>query len=150
MARDSETRRERGFKRPKKELADENKIIGQRLRAARDAKNLSQRTVAAILGENQSWVSKVEQGERRADLAEGARLMRLYQVEPNVILMPEGLSKGRGRLHLVTDGASVAADRPSGRRRGKVVRPRYRGPGPRSVRTTPSKKRTQSKKKSKR
>ena len=81
MARDSETRRERGFKRPKKELADENKIIGQRLRAARDAKNLSQRTVAAILGENQSWVSKVEQGERRADLAEGARLVS-FDVRP--------------------------------------------------------------------
>jgi transcriptional regulator with XRE-family HTH domain len=146
VARDPESRRERSFKRPKDELHEENKVIGQRLRAARDARHLSQRAVAAILGENQSWVSKVEQGERRADLAEGARMMRLYAVEPNAILMPEGLAKARARSGFA-DGAGLAADRSGSRRRGKVVRPRYRGPGARSVRGAKSKKAAQSKKK---
>jgi transcriptional regulator with XRE-family HTH domain len=142
VARDSDGRRDRQFKRPKDELANESRVIGARLRAARQAAELSQREVAAKLGENQSWVSKVEQGERRADLAEGRRLMILYRVEPNAILMPEGFPRGRPKLTLVKDavGAGRAADKPGRARRGKVIRPSYRGPGPRRARKTQSKK----------
>lgn len=122
----------REFKRPKQELAKENKAIGKRLRAARDAAHMSQRRVAAELGENQSWVSKVEQGERRADLAEGARMMKLYKAEPNAILMPEGLP-----ANLITTSGTLmdrAADSPSRKRPkgARTHRPKYRGPAARS------------------
>ena len=121
----------RDVKRPKADLAQENRIIGTRLRAAREALHLSQRQVALALGENQSWVSKIEKAERRADLAEGTRLMRLYRVEPNSMLMPEGLPKPFGRL---SDGMGLAADAPRAKRRrgGKTHRPRYRGPAGRA------------------
>lgn len=121
----------RDVKRPKGDLAKENRIIGKRLRAAREAAHFSQRQVALALGENQSWVSKIEKAERRADLAEGTRMMRLYRVEPNSILMPEGLPKPFARL---PDGIGLAADAPreKGRRGGKTHRPKYRGPVTRS------------------
>lgn len=117
----------RAVKRPKADLAKENRAIGKRLRAAREAAHFSQRQVALVLGENQSWVSKIEKGERRADLAEGTRMMRLYRVEPNSILMPEGSRKLSARL---TDGMALAADAPrsKGRRGGRTHRPKYRGP----------------------
>lgn len=121
----------RDVKRPKADLAKENRAIGKRLRAAREAAHFSQRHVALVLGENQSWVSKIEKGERRADLAEGTRMMRLYRVEPNSILMPEGLPKLLARL---PGGIGLAADapRPKGRRGGRTHRPKYRGPSARS------------------
>lgn len=121
----------RDVKRPKADLAKENRTIGARLRAAREAAHLSQRQVALVLGENQSWVSKIEKAERRADLAEGTRMMRLYRVEPNAILMPEGLPKPAAQpLH----GMGLAADAPrrKTRRGGKTHRPKYRGPAARS------------------
>lgn len=118
------------LKRPKADLAKENRAIGKRLRAAREQVELSQRQVAVALGENQSWVSKIEKGERRADLAEGTRLMRLYHVEPNSILMPEGVPKPLAPPH----GMALVADAPRarGRRGGKVHRPKYRGPAART------------------
>ncbi len=114
-------RLERDFKRPKQQLVDENRAIGKRLRKARELVKLSQRKVAAALRENRSWVSKVEQGERRADLAEGVRLMHLYEVDANSILMPE-----------LATGAQLAADKLRKRaagKGGKVIRPQFRGPG---------------------
>jgi transcriptional regulator with XRE-family HTH domain len=121
----------RSVKRPKADLAKENRVIGTRLRAAREAAHLSQRQVALALGENQSWVSKIEKAERRADLAEGTRLMRLYRVEPNVILMPEGLPRAAAQP---PHGIGLAADatRSNRRRGGKTHRPKYRGPAARS------------------
>lgn len=112
--------RERDFKRPKQQLVEENRAIGRRLRKAREAAELSQRKVAAALRENQSWVSKVEQGERRADLAEGVRLMRLYEVDANSILMPD-----------LARGAQLVAENPKTRalgKGGKVIRPKFGGP----------------------
>ncbi len=107
----------RELKRPKKELALENRAIGQRLRLAREALDMSQRKVAAALHENQSWVSKVEKGERRADLAEGARMIRLYKADPWAILLPD----------LTPFYGALAADKPTGQKRGgKVVRPKYK------------------------
>lgn len=118
--------RSKDVKRPKAELAEESRLIGERLRTAREGVKLSQRQVALVLGENQSWVSKIEKGERRADLAEGARMMRLYRVEPNTILMPEGPPRPVGKL---PPGFSLAAEAVRLRgRRGKVHRPKYRGP----------------------
>lgn len=49
-----------------------------RLRAAREAAGLTQAQVAAHFGRPQSFVSKVESGERRLDPVELARLAALY------------------------------------------------------------------------
>ncbi len=137
MAPRDSGRRERDFKRPKQQLVQENRAIGSRLREAREAINMSQRKVAAALRENQSWVSKVEQGERRADLAEGVRLMRLYMVDANSILMPE-----------LARGAQLVADKFKGRdssKGGKILRPTFSGPRGRAAQA--SSKRAQGKRK---
>ena len=49
-----------------------------RLRAAREAARLTQTQVAAKLGKPQSYVSKVENGERRIDPVELARFAAVY------------------------------------------------------------------------
>jgi transcriptional regulator with XRE-family HTH domain len=49
-----------------------------RLREAREAAKLTQVQVAAKLGKPQSYVSKVETGERRIDPVELARFAEIY------------------------------------------------------------------------
>lgn len=49
-----------------------------RLRAAREAAKLTQVQVAEKLGKPQSYVSKVENGERRIDPIELARFAEIY------------------------------------------------------------------------
>jgi len=56
---------------------DYRRMLG-RLRAAREAAQLTQTQVAAKLGKPQSYVSKVENGERRIDPIELARFAELY------------------------------------------------------------------------
>jgi transcriptional regulator with XRE-family HTH domain len=50
----------------------------RRLREAREAAGLTQAQVAAKLGKPQSYVSKVELGERRIDPVELARFAEIY------------------------------------------------------------------------
>lgn len=50
-----------------------------RLRDARSAAGLRQSDVAAHMGRQQSWVSKIESGELRVDFIELAYLARLYK-----------------------------------------------------------------------
>ena len=49
-----------------------------RLRDARTAAGLSQQAVAAKLGKPQSYISKIETGERRADFTEIEDLAAIY------------------------------------------------------------------------
>jgi transcriptional regulator with XRE-family HTH domain len=51
----------------------------RRLRDAREAMKLTQVQVAERLGKPQSYVSKVESGERRIDPVELARLAEIYR-----------------------------------------------------------------------
>ena len=48
--------------------------LGQLLKAARQQKKLSQRTVAHELGVTQSWLSRVEQGREKARIGQLLRL----------------------------------------------------------------------------
>ncbi|MEX2206671.1 MAG: helix-turn-helix transcriptional regulator [Myxococcota bacterium] len=53
-----------------------------RLRGARKAAGLSQAQAARRLRRPQSFLSKVESGERRVDIVELEELARVYRVDP--------------------------------------------------------------------
>jgi transcriptional regulator with XRE-family HTH domain len=71
----------------------------ERLRAARQRAGLSQYDVAALLGRCQSFVSKVESGERRIDPIELAVLAQLY---------------GKPVTHFLDDASSTGPPSPDG------------------------------------
>jgi transcriptional regulator with XRE-family HTH domain len=50
-----------------------------KLKAARRAAGLTQTEVASLLGKPQSFVAKCESGERRIDVVELARFVKLYR-----------------------------------------------------------------------
>ncbi len=54
------------------------KLLGQRLREAREFAGISQVEAAAHLGVPQSFISKCESGERRVDIVELKVIARLY------------------------------------------------------------------------
>lgn len=56
----------------------EHKRMRERLREAREAAGMTQEKVAEHLGKPQSFVSKVETGERRIDPTELEKFARLY------------------------------------------------------------------------
>lgn len=58
--------------------ADDYRRMLERLRKARLAAGLTQTQVAARLGKPQSYVSKIELGERRIDPVELRRFAELY------------------------------------------------------------------------
>jgi transcriptional regulator with XRE-family HTH domain len=51
----------------------------ERLRQARNDGGLTQKEVAELLGKPQSFISKVETGERRLDFVELQELAKLYK-----------------------------------------------------------------------
>lgn len=65
----------------------------RQLVAAREAKGLTQREVARALGVPQSWVAKIEIGERRVDVIELLAFAKLYKRSLSWFLRQE---KGRG------------------------------------------------------
>lgn len=65
----------------------------RRLREARKQANLTQAEVAERLGKPQSFVSKVETGERRLDFVEVADLAAIYRV-PLDFFAPKGRRRG--------------------------------------------------------
>ena len=66
-------------------------MLGQ-LRAARAEAGLSQAQVAERLGTTQTFVSKVERGERKIDPVELSEFAALYGKEPgDFLLRPKGL-----------------------------------------------------------
>ncbi|MCX6739990.1 MAG: helix-turn-helix transcriptional regulator [Candidatus Parcubacteria bacterium] len=61
--------------------SNEYKGIIERLKAARIEAGFSQQDVAKELGKPQSYVSKIESGERRLDVAEMKKLAVIYKKE---------------------------------------------------------------------
>ena len=55
------------------------KEIIERLKKARIEVGLSQQDVADKLGKPQSYISKIESGERRLDIAELKELVKIYK-----------------------------------------------------------------------
>jgi len=58
---------------------NEYKIVLKRLREARNEANLMQVDVAKRLNKPQSYVSKIERGDRRIDVAELSILAKIYK-----------------------------------------------------------------------
>ena len=59
----------------------EYKTILQKLVAARKAKGLSQAAVAEALGKHQSYIAKIEIGERRIDIIELMEIAKLIDLK---------------------------------------------------------------------
>lgn len=56
------------------------------MRAARQARGITQQELARRLGKPQSYVSKAEMGERRLDVVEFLHFMRAIEGEPHALL----------------------------------------------------------------
>lgn len=61
---------------------DEYREIVKALVRARKGAGVTQVQLAAAIGQRQTFISKVEQGERRLDVAEFVRLIRMYEKDP--------------------------------------------------------------------
>lgn len=64
----------------------EYKVVLQRLKKARLEAGLTQVEVAKKLGHHQSYISKIESGERRVDVVELKRIATLYKKSINYFL----------------------------------------------------------------
>jgi len=62
------------------------KDIIERLKTARIEAGLAQQEVADKLGKPQSYISKIESGERRLDVAELKNLAKIYKKSVNFFL----------------------------------------------------------------
>lgn len=59
--------------------SDEHKYLVSQLKKAREEAGLDQITVAKLLGRTQSYVSKVESGQRRIDVVQLKQFARIYK-----------------------------------------------------------------------
>jgi len=64
-----------------------------RLVSARKEAGLSQRELAMVLSKPQSYVSKIERGERRLDVLEFLTLCRLLHLDPSSFLTEDQQSE---------------------------------------------------------
>lgn len=62
------------------------KEIGERLRAARRKRGITQEELASILGTNQSQVSNVERGDRGLTIQQLVKICRALRISPVEIL----------------------------------------------------------------
>lgn len=56
------------------------------LREARTAKGITQRQLASALNRPQSFIAKVESGERRLDVVEFVHIARLLSLNPEAVI----------------------------------------------------------------
>ncbi|MHA0864602.1 helix-turn-helix domain-containing protein [Enterobacter wuhouensis] len=66
--------------------SDEYQRVINALKKARKAKGITQAQLAETLGKPQSFIAKVESGERRLDVVEFVHLARLVDVNISLIL----------------------------------------------------------------
>jgi transcriptional regulator with XRE-family HTH domain len=64
---------------PKTIYSKEHKILVEKLKKARKEAGLDQEAVAKLLGVTQSYVSKMESGQRRIDIVQLKALARIYK-----------------------------------------------------------------------
>ncbi|ELW2862246.1 helix-turn-helix transcriptional regulator [Salmonella enterica] len=66
--------------------SDEYQLVIKLLRSVRIERGITQTQLAESLGKPQSFVAKVENGERRLDVIEFATIARLLSIDPAEIL----------------------------------------------------------------
>lgn len=64
---------------PKAIYSQEHKYITKQLKNARLEAGLDQKEVAKLLGRTQSYISKVESGQRRIDIIQLKELAKIYR-----------------------------------------------------------------------
>lgn len=64
---------------PKTIYSKEHKILVERLKKARKERGLDQMEVAELLGVSQSYISKMEAGQRRIDIVQLKRFAKIYR-----------------------------------------------------------------------
>ena len=84
------------------------------LRKSRQAKGLNMRDAAAKLGVPHTWISKIETGERRLDVAEYVRLCRVLGADPHAGI---DVVQEHGRSPKAVVALPVAATKPRQRYR---------------------------------
>lgn len=57
----------------------EHKHIVEQLKKAREGANLSQEEVAKIFGKTQSYISKIESGQRKIDIVQLKEFAKIYK-----------------------------------------------------------------------
>lgn len=70
----------------KSTFSDEYKLLLERVKQARQNSGMTQKEAAAKFGRNQSFISKIESGERRIDVVELGQLMRIYSATADMML----------------------------------------------------------------
>lgn len=60
--------------------------LASKLKEAREKAKFDQKEVAKLLGKSQSYISKVESGQRRVDVIELKEFARIYKKELNSFL----------------------------------------------------------------
>lgn len=71
---------------PKSIHSSEYKTVIKKLREAREAAGLTQAEAAEKLGKPQSYISKIERGERRIDIVELTKILAIYNTDLKSIL----------------------------------------------------------------
>jgi len=66
--------------------SEDQKQLVERLKQARIETGLDQSTVAKLLGRTQSYVSKVESGQRQVDIVELRQFARIYKKDIHYFL----------------------------------------------------------------
>jgi len=64
---------------PKTIYSEEHRILVERLKKARKERGLDQEDVAKLLGVTQSYISKMEAGQRRIDIVQLKRFAKVYK-----------------------------------------------------------------------
>jgi transcriptional regulator with XRE-family HTH domain len=64
---------------PKTIYSKEHKILVERLKKARKERGLDQEDVAKLLGVTQSYISKIESGQRRIDIVQLKAFGKIYR-----------------------------------------------------------------------
>lgn len=66
--------------------SDEHRYLVERLKRARKEAGLDQEKVAKLLGVSQSYISKVESGQRRIDLVQLKQFAKIYKKKLNFFI----------------------------------------------------------------
>jgi transcriptional regulator with XRE-family HTH domain len=64
---------------PKTIYSKEHRILVERLKRARKERDLDQEAVAKLLRVTQSYISKIESGQRRIDIVQLKRFAKVYK-----------------------------------------------------------------------
>ena len=66
--------------------SEDHKYLVEQLKKARKSSNLDQEEAAKLLGKTQSYVSKIESGQRRIDIVQLKEFSKIYKKEINYFI----------------------------------------------------------------